>query len=123
MRAYAIALFFLLLQVSGTIIGLTGVFPDVEARTDTELLTHLNDTMQNREYGNQTLAEYILEYERSGISDSLGTFGKAVSVKHQLIKMGSPETVAQYVAYGVYFVYILGIVQLVLLRKGLGDVA
>lgn len=122
MRAYSIALFFLMIQLASALLNYSNVF-DVSEPVDTQLLTHLNNTMDNRVYGNQTNIEYGADFERSGITDTLETFGKAISVKHTLEQLGLDSTIATIVSYAVYFVYILGLVQLLLIRKGVGDVS
>lgn len=124
MRAYSIALFFLCLQVSSIVLNLTGVFTISEVPSvDTSLIDHINNTYYTKTYMNGTEISDNSEFERAGVGDTLKTFGKALSVKHTLANLGLDNLIATYISYLVYFVYILGAIQLVLLRKGMGDVS
>jgi len=123
MRAYAIALIFLCIQGAALLLQLGGVFPDIQEPVNTEAFDHIEGTIQDRTYYNQTEIDYTAEFERSGVSDALSTFGKALSVKHTMIRLGAEEAVAEVFSYFVYFVYIIGAIQLLIIRKGVGDVS
>jgi len=118
MKAYAIGLLLLCIQVSSALIDTTGIFQASSVYTS-EDLDWANSTVRNRDF-NSTAAGDGTEYDLAVRYDFLDILGRMLNVKATFQSFGVPSILANILAIPVYAMWIWAVIQF-LWRKSITD--
>lgn len=119
MRITALVIFILCINLASAIIGSFGMFTtNNDDAATTQYLSDINDTVQTHNYlsgsvtGTSTLTgggDFI-----TGLFTFVGLFFTSLALPNKmLMAFGIPSTIAMWVTFPIYFLYLVALIQMI----------